>query len=74
MAEQRIRFEGVSASENFVTVYFTVGDRQAKRVREVKVPYGDLLEAQVVPGINKEATRRLNALWDMEQPMLPPWD
>lgn len=70
-SEQRVRFEGVSASEKYVTVYFTVGDRQAKRVREVKVPYGDLLDAEVVIGVNREASRRLQSLWEASAETLP---
>jgi hypothetical protein len=71
MAEQRVRFEGVTASEDYVTVYFTVGERQAKRVREVKVPYADLLDAEVVIGVNREASRRLSALWEATEETLP---
>lgn len=70
-SEQRVRFEGVTATEKYVTVYFTVGDRQAKRVREVKVPYGDLLDAEVVTGINTEASRRLRSLWEGSAETLP---
>lgn len=73
MSEQRVRFEGVTSTEKWVTIYFTIGDRQAKRVREVKVPYGELLDAEVVPGINAEATRRLKHLWEQQQAELP-WD
>jgi len=71
MAEQRVRFEGVTATDKFVTVYFTVGDRMAKRVREVKVPYADLLDAEVCPGIHTEATRRLRSLWEASAETLP---
>lgn len=70
-SEQRVRFEGVTSSEKYVTVYFTVGDRQAKRVREVKVPYGDLLDAEVVIGVNREASRRLQSLWEATAETLP---
>lgn len=73
MSEQRIRFEGVTASEKYVTVYFTVGDRLAKRVRELKVPYGALLDAEACAGVHKEASSRLKALWDQRQEELP-WD
>lgn len=73
MTEQRVRLEGVAATEQYVRVFFTVGDRLAKRVREVKVPYVDLLDAEVCPGIHKEASRRLKALWDLEQMSLP-WE
>lgn len=72
MPEPRIRFEGVTATEQYVTVYFTIGDRVAKRVREVKIPYGALVDADLGPGLHKEASRRLKALW--EQTSLPPWD
>lgn len=70
-SEQRVRFEGVTATEQYVTVYFTVGDRAAKRVREVKVPYGDLLDADVTSGVDREARRRLSALWEASAETLP---
>lgn len=70
-SEPRVRFEGVTASEKYVTVYFTVGDRTAKRVREVKVPYADLLDAEAVTGINAEAVRRLRSLWEASAETLP---
>lgn len=73
MSEQRVRFEGVACSEKYVTVFFTIGDRLAKRVREVKVPYGDLLDEEACVGVHREATRRLKALWDLEQQVLP-WE
>lgn len=70
-SEQRVRFEGVSATPQYVTVYFTVGDRMAKRVRAVKVPYADLLDAEVAVGINAEAVRRLRSLWEETAETLP---
>lgn len=73
MSEQRVRFEGVAVSDKYVTVFFTIGDRLAKRVREVKVPYGDLLDEGAVDGINREAVRRLKALWEDRQEALP-WE
>lgn len=73
MSEARVRFEGVACSEKYVTVFFTIGDRLAKRVREVKVPYGDLLDEEACAGIHKEASRRLKALWDQQQEEIP-WD
>lgn len=73
MSEQRVRFEGVAVSDKYVTVFFTIGDRLAKRVREVKVPYGDLLDEGAVDGINREAVRRLKLLWEDRQEVLP-WE
>lgn len=70
-SEQKVRFEGVVASEACVTVYFTVGDRAAKRVRAVRVPYADLFDAEVVQGVNKEAARRLQSLWEATAETLP---
>jgi len=71
MAEQRVRFEGVRATDAGVAVVFTVGDRAAKRLREVWVPYGALLDASVVVGINREASRRLKVLWEGRQDEIP---
>lgn len=73
MAEQRVRFEGVAASDRYLTVYFTVGDRAAKRIREVKVPVGELLDADPGPMLNAEASRRLKVLWEQRQDPLP-WE
>lgn len=73
MSEQRVRFEGVAVTGRYLTVYLTIGDRAAKRVREVKVPVGALLDVEVVPMINAEASRRLKVLWEREAEPLP-WE
>lgn len=72
-SEQRVRLEGCRSTDSALVVCFTIGDRTAKRVREVRVPYADLLDAAVVPGINAEAARRLKALWEARQDALP-WE
>lgn len=72
-SEQRVRLEGTRTTESGLVVCFTIGDRTAKRVREIRVPYAALLDACVVPGIDREATRRLNVLWTKAQDELP-WD
>lgn len=73
MSEQRVRFEGVSCTSEYVTVYFTIGDRLAKRVREVKISPEALLDADVAPLIDTAARKRLSVLWDATQDRLP-WD
>lgn len=73
MSEQRVRFEGVSCSDRCVTVYFTIGDRLAKRVRAIRIPPEALLDADVAPLIDTAARRRLSVLWDATQDSLP-WE
>lgn len=71
MTQQAVRFEGVVVTDRYLTVYLTIGDRLAKRVREVKVPVSALLDADVVPMVNAEAARRLKTLWEAQQVELP---
>lgn len=73
MAQQTVRYEGVAVTERYLTVYLSIGDRLAKRVREVKVPVSALLDADVVPMINAEASRRLRTLWEGRDETLP-WE
>lgn len=73
MSQQQVRFEGVAVTDRYLTVYLTVGDRLAKRVREVKVPVAALLDVDVVPMINAEASRRLKVLWEQQAEPLP-WE
>lgn len=73
MSEQRVRFEGVSVSKEYVTVYFTIGDRLAKRVREIKISPEALLDAEVGPMINAAAVKRLKVVWEGRQESLP-WE
>lgn len=73
MAQQTVRYEGVAVTERYLTVYLSIGDRLAKRVREVKVPVSALLDVDVVPVVNAEASRRLKLLWEQQQAELP-WE
>lgn len=73
MSQQPVRYEGLAVTEKYLTVYFTIGDRLAKRVREVKVPASSLLDADVVPMINAEASHRLKVLWKGRDDPLP-WE
>lgn len=73
MSEQRVRFEGVACTKTAVVVYFTIGDRLAKRVREVRITPEALLDADVAPLIDSAARKRLSVLWDASQDALP-WE
>lgn len=73
MAEQRVRLEGVTTTDQYLTVHFTIGDRQAKRVREVKVPWRDLLDHPVVAHVNMAEVARLKRHWETLQDELP-WE
>lgn len=64
MPSEKIRYEGVTVTEKYLTVTFTLGDQRARRVHDVKVPVEHLVTACVAEVINKSVARSLKAYWE----------
>lgn len=64
MSRDRIEYQGVSITEKYLTVTFTLGEQAAKRVHEVKVPVDHLVQATVGEVLNQAVARNLKAYWE----------
>lgn len=57
----------------YLTVHFTTGDRAAKRLEQVKVPWSALLDTPIHEHLNRAEVIRLKTHWEGAQAELPPW-
>lgn len=71
MAKQQVGFEGVTMTAQYLTVHFTVGQKAAKRLEMVKVPWSALVDTKIHEHLNAAEVRRLKAAWEGAQPELP---
>lgn len=73
MPKQAVRLEGVTATGLYLTVHFTVGERAAKRLQNVKIPWDALLAIDVWQYLDKAEAKRLRAHWGADEALFPPW-
>lgn len=73
MAKRSVRLEGVTMTGLYLTIHFTTGERAARRLESVKVPWGDLLDTQVHEHLNRAEVARLKRHWSSQDDELPPW-
>lgn len=68
----RIRLEGVTMTGQYLTVHFTVGERAAKRLEAVKVPWKALIEDERLWSfLNHAEVVKLKAAWGDDDVL--PW-
>lgn len=74
-------YQGVTATAKYVTVYFANRIGTADRVREVKIPIGDLATPEILDQVDRHLAKVLREHWQQgEQPLefpdepAPPWD
>lgn len=70
MAEMNGTYEGISWTDKYLTVSFTVGQGAAKRFRYVKVPMEHLLDAGLTKGLERIEEKRFRDHWAAGQPPL----
>lgn len=73
MAKRAVRLEGVTMTGLYLSVHFTTGERAARRLETVKVPWGDLLDTEIHHYLNRAEVARLKLHWEGAQAELPPW-
>lgn len=73
MPKRAVRLEGVTMTGQYLTVHFTTGDRAARRLETVKVPWGSLLDTKIHEHLNRAEVERLKLHWGSAQEELPPW-
>lgn len=73
MAKRQVNLEGVTMTGQYLTIHFTTGDRAAKRLEQVKVPWGRLLDTPIYEHLNRAEVIRLKTSWEGAQAELPPW-
>lgn len=62
--KQQIEYQGVTVTDRYLTVTFTIGEQRARRVHNVKVPVEHLVQASVAEVINQAVARNLRAYWE----------
>lgn len=63
MASNKIRYQGITATEKYLSVHFTYGDRAATRFETVKVPLKHLLHQDVTDALDTAIRRQLIEIW-----------
>lgn len=81
MTKPRIRTEGFTTTDAYLTVYFRLGLPGATRFLEAKVPMADIAaDPQFGQAYERAATRLFKGRWDLDEPLLlvgcaqPPWE
>lgn len=78
MGKSPTRYEGVTLTDEYLTVHFRMEIGTAPRFVSVKIPVGDLAKVGVVPAIDKHVRAQLARVWQLEdqqlQQVLPPWE
>lgn len=64
MSRAGIEYQGVSITDKYLTVTFTLGLQAAKRIHEVKVPIEHLIQASVTEVLHQAVARNLKAYWE----------
>lgn len=83
MTATTVRYSGLTVTEKYLTVHFTIGETAAKRFHQVKVSVAVLESMDAfIAALHKAAARRLREHWDLDEPMVlvpegsdegPPW-
>lgn len=71
MSGAGVVYEGITVTDKYLTVSFTLGYGAAKRFREVKVPMKDMLDPSVWEALNHAEAARLRAHWEAGSRPLP---
>lgn len=62
----KYQYQGISATNHYLTVYFTADYGSAIRFCEVKVPMDALLDERVTNAIDHHVRLRLRAHWEAD--------
>ena len=73
MAKNPIELEGLTMTGQYLTVHFTEGRGSVKRLKQVKVPWRDFLDTEVLQHIHRAESDRLKRHWGALDEELPPW-
>lgn len=73
MPKPTARLEGVTMTGQYLTVHFTYGDKAAKRLEMIKVPWSALVDTQIWEHLNRAEVIRLRTHWEGAQAEIPPW-
>lgn len=57
----------------YLTVHFTTGEKAARRMESVKVPWSAFLDTKVHEHLNRAEADRLKRHWGALDDELPPW-
>lgn len=73
MAKRQVKLEGITTTGLYMTVHFTTGERAAKRVEQIRIPWEALLGAEVWRYLDKAEAKRLRQHWGCDEELFPPW-
>lgn len=71
MSSTRPKYLGVGTSQKSLVVFLSLNVGGVNRPMEVRVPWRDLTEDEVLYDIHSAVASRLRATWESEA---PPWD
>nr|CRY97352.1 hypothetical protein [uncultured prokaryote] len=74
MTKPKVTYEGLGLHEKSLTVFLSIGDTGAKRMRTLTIPAEVFTSPEMISWVNSAVNRRLRAAWEHDEPFIRGWE